>query len=99
MDCKTTQNEKQRRSPQTLVSTVGISLVAVYEEYSVINSLFINLRYVLLKEKNMLLTLQQEARRQRIQMPSPERLRKVRVIFRTFPKQDCRNVNLHLGCP
>uniref|UniRef100_H3DDM4 Large ribosomal subunit protein uL29m n=1 Tax=Tetraodon nigroviridis TaxID=99883 RepID=H3DDM4_TETNG len=33
--------------------------------------------YVLLKEKNMLLTLQQEARRQRIQMPSPERLRKV----------------------
>uniref|UniRef100_A0A3Q3XHL8 Large ribosomal subunit protein uL29m n=1 Tax=Mola mola TaxID=94237 RepID=A0A3Q3XHL8_MOLML len=33
--------------------------------------------YVLLKEKNMLLTLEQEARRQRVQMPSPERLRKV----------------------
>lgn len=33
--------------------------------------------YVLLKEKNMLLTLEQEARRQRLQMPSPERLRKV----------------------
>ncbi|XP_045906531.1 39S ribosomal protein L47, mitochondrial [Micropterus dolomieu] len=33
--------------------------------------------YVLLKEKNMLLTLEQESRRQRVQMPSPERLRKV----------------------
>ncbi|MEQ2239295.1 hypothetical protein ILYODFUR_002916 [Ilyodon furcidens] len=33
--------------------------------------------YVLLKERNMLLTLQQEAKRQRVQMPSPERLRKV----------------------
>ncbi|KAF7658399.1 hypothetical protein LDENG_00013670 [Lucifuga dentata] len=33
--------------------------------------------YVLLKEKNMLLTVEQEARRQRVQMPSPERLRKV----------------------
>lgn len=33
--------------------------------------------YVLLKEKNMLLTLEQEAKRQRIQMPSPERIRKV----------------------
>ncbi|XP_035508910.1 39S ribosomal protein L47, mitochondrial [Morone saxatilis] len=39
--------------------------------------------YVLLKEKNMLLTLEQEARRQRVQMPSPERLRKVeRSIIR-----------------
>uniref|UniRef100_A0A3Q2DVL3 Large ribosomal subunit protein uL29m n=1 Tax=Cyprinodon variegatus TaxID=28743 RepID=A0A3Q2DVL3_CYPVA len=33
--------------------------------------------YVLLKERNMLLTLEQEAKRQRVQMPSPERLRKV----------------------
>ncbi|XP_043926315.1 39S ribosomal protein L47, mitochondrial [Protopterus annectens] len=33
--------------------------------------------YVLLKEMNMLLTLQQEAKRQRLPMPSPERLRKV----------------------
>uniref|UniRef100_A0AAQ6IQG9 Large ribosomal subunit protein uL29m n=1 Tax=Anabas testudineus TaxID=64144 RepID=A0AAQ6IQG9_ANATE len=33
--------------------------------------------YVLLKEKNMLLTLEQEAKRQKVQMPSPERLRKV----------------------
>ncbi|XP_003974303.1 large ribosomal subunit protein uL29m [Takifugu rubripes] len=39
--------------------------------------------YVLLKEKNMLLTLQQESKRQRIQMPSPERIRKVeRSMFR-----------------
>ncbi|XP_049577894.1 large ribosomal subunit protein uL29m [Syngnathus scovelli] len=33
--------------------------------------------YVLLKEKNMLLTLEQEAKRQRVPMPSPERLRKI----------------------
>ncbi|RXM28246.1 39S ribosomal protein L47, mitochondrial, partial [Acipenser ruthenus] len=32
--------------------------------------------YVLLKEKNMLLTVEQEAKRQRVQMPSPERLTK-----------------------
>lgn len=32
---------------------------------------------MLLKEKNMLLTLQQESRRQKVMMPSPERLRKV----------------------
>ncbi|XP_022594709.1 39S ribosomal protein L47, mitochondrial [Seriola dumerili] len=39
--------------------------------------------YVLLKEKNMLLTLQQEAKRQRVQMPSPERIRKIeRSMFR-----------------
>lgn len=44
----------------------------------------LSLRYVLLKEKNMLLTLEQEARRQRVQMPSPERLRKVSVI--SLPK-------------
>ncbi|KAE8603853.1 hypothetical protein XENTR_v10014484 [Xenopus tropicalis] len=33
--------------------------------------------YVLLKEKNMLLTLEQESKRQRLPMPSPERLSKV----------------------
>ncbi|XP_005991978.1 39S ribosomal protein L47, mitochondrial [Latimeria chalumnae] len=33
--------------------------------------------YVLLKEKNMLLTMEQESKRQRVQMPSPERLRKL----------------------
>ncbi|XP_053566140.1 39S ribosomal protein L47, mitochondrial [Bombina bombina] len=33
--------------------------------------------YVLLKEKNMLLTLEQESKRQRLAMPSPERLTKV----------------------
>ncbi|XP_037687440.1 39S ribosomal protein L47, mitochondrial-like [Choloepus didactylus] len=33
--------------------------------------------YVLLKERNMLLTLEQEAKRQRWPMPSPERLEKV----------------------
>ncbi|XP_008328087.1 large ribosomal subunit protein uL29m [Cynoglossus semilaevis] len=35
--------------------------------------------YVLLKEKNMLLTIEQEAKRQRLQMPSPERLRKIEL--------------------
>uniref|UniRef100_A0A672RMR5 Large ribosomal subunit protein uL29m n=1 Tax=Sinocyclocheilus grahami TaxID=75366 RepID=A0A672RMR5_SINGR len=39
--------------------------------------------YVFLKEKNMLLTLEQEAKRQRLPMPSPERLKKVeRSIMR-----------------
>ncbi|XP_056132404.1 39S ribosomal protein L47, mitochondrial [Lampris incognitus] len=33
--------------------------------------------YVLLKEKNMLLTIEQESKRQRLQMPSPERVKKV----------------------
>nr|XP_033815014.1 39S ribosomal protein L47, mitochondrial [Geotrypetes seraphini] len=33
--------------------------------------------YVLLKEKNMLLTLEQESKRQRVAMPSPERMEKV----------------------
>lgn len=33
--------------------------------------------YVLLKEKNMLLTIEQEARRQRVSMPSPERIKKI----------------------
>ncbi|XP_051987089.1 39S ribosomal protein L47, mitochondrial [Xyrauchen texanus] len=33
--------------------------------------------YVLLKEKNMLLTIEQEAKRQCVQMPSPERIKKV----------------------
>ncbi|XP_062987513.1 large ribosomal subunit protein uL29m [Elgaria multicarinata webbii] len=34
--------------------------------------------FVLLKERNMLLTLEQEAKRQRLPMPSPERLEKVK---------------------
>lgn len=39
--------------------------------------------YVLLKERNMLLTVEQESKRQRLQMPSPERLRKVeRSMYR-----------------
>ncbi|XP_037530543.1 39S ribosomal protein L47, mitochondrial [Nematolebias whitei] len=33
--------------------------------------------YVLLKERNMLLTLEQESKRQRLPMPSPERLKKI----------------------
>ncbi|XP_043985415.1 39S ribosomal protein L47, mitochondrial [Gambusia affinis] len=33
--------------------------------------------YVLLKERNMLLTLEQEAKRQRLPMPSPERMKKI----------------------
>uniref|UniRef100_A0A6J0U1V9 Large ribosomal subunit protein uL29m n=1 Tax=Pogona vitticeps TaxID=103695 RepID=A0A6J0U1V9_9SAUR len=35
--------------------------------------------YVLLKERNMLLTLEQEAKRQGVAMPSPERLDKVKA--------------------
>ncbi|XP_018119167.1 39S ribosomal protein L47, mitochondrial isoform X1 [Xenopus laevis] len=38
--------------------------------------------YVLLKEKNMLLTLEQESKRQRLPMPSPERLSKVGKAMR-----------------
>ncbi|XP_011814059.1 PREDICTED: 39S ribosomal protein L47, mitochondrial [Colobus angolensis palliatus] len=37
--------------------------------------------YVLLKERNMLLTLEQEAKRQRLPMPSPERLDKIALCF------------------
>ncbi|KAJ7993486.1 hypothetical protein DPEC_G00272920 [Dallia pectoralis] len=33
--------------------------------------------YVLLKEKNMLLTIEQESKRQRLPMPSPERIKKI----------------------
>lgn len=81
MDCKTTQNEEQRRSPQTLVQKCWffwrLTEIRIYQ------TCFINLRYVLLKEKNMLLTLQQESKRQRIQMPSPERIRKVSLIHKT----------------
>lgn len=83
MDCKTAQGEEQRRSPQTLVATADISLVNVNRIF-IYQPCVINYRYVLLKEKNMLLTLQQEARRKRVQMPSPERLRKVSVIFRKY---------------
>lgn len=81
MDRKTTQNEEQRRTPQTLVRKClffwWLSEIRIYR------TCFVNLRYVLLKEKNMLLTLQQESRRQRIQMPSPERIRKVSLIYKT----------------
>ena len=49
---------------------------------------------MLLKEKNMLLTLEQEAKRQRVQMPSPERLRKVCMSGHLLP--DCRNCKLHM---
>ena len=42
--------------------------------------LFSTSRYLLLKEKNMLLTIEQEAKRQRVSMPSPERLKKVKWI-------------------
>ncbi|KAG7326417.1 hypothetical protein KOW79_009818 [Hemibagrus wyckioides] len=38
--------------------------------------------YVLLKEKNMLLTLEQEAKRQCVPMPSPERIKKVERSMR-----------------
>ncbi|XP_017335326.1 39S ribosomal protein L47, mitochondrial [Ictalurus punctatus] len=38
--------------------------------------------YVLLKEKNMLHTIEQEAKRQCVQMPSPERIKKVERSMR-----------------
>lgn len=37
-------------------------------------------RYVLLKEKNMLRTVEQESKRQCVAMPSPERVKKVTMI-------------------
>ena len=47
-----------------------------------IKHLFIVLfRYVLLKERNMLLTLKYEANRQGFIMPAPERLKKVTIQF------------------
>ena len=41
------------------------------------NQFIISFRYVLLKERNMLLTLKYEANRQGFIMPAPERLKKV----------------------
>ncbi|XP_063056823.1 39S ribosomal protein L47, mitochondrial [Engraulis encrasicolus] len=53
--------------------------------------------YVLLKEKNMLLTLQQEAKRQRLSMPSPERLKKVeRSMVRLDTVVEEREASLRL---
>ena len=34
----------------------------------------------------MLLTIEQEAKRQRVQMPSPERIKKVNICFKTLDK-------------
>ena len=44
-------------------------------------------RYVLLKERNMLLTLKHEANRQGYIMPAPERLKKVCRVKRELPEQ------------
>ncbi|XP_061594345.1 39S ribosomal protein L47, mitochondrial [Cololabis saira] len=53
--------------------------------------------YVLLKEKNMLLTLEQEAKRQRVQMPSPERLKKIdRSMIRLQTVVEEREIALRL---
>ncbi|XP_059923359.1 39S ribosomal protein L47, mitochondrial [Gadus macrocephalus] len=42
--------------------------------------------YLLLKEKNMLLTIEQEAKRQRVSMPSPERLKKIERSMQRLDK-------------
>lgn len=89
MDSPTTQNEEQHRSTQTLVGTVENTLVPrTLMSLWLTSSLY--LRYVLLKEKNMLLTLEQEARRQRLQMPSPERLRKVSMMLKRHLLLSCK---------
>ena len=48
---------------------------------SLVNFVHVECRYVLLKERNMLLTLRHEANRNRFIMPAPERLRKVSVFL------------------
>lgn len=59
-------------------------------------TLWFYLRYVLLKEKNMLLTIAQEAKRQAVQMPSPERLRKVCAVLNLKSIEAHRNKKVWL---
>ena len=81
MACRWTKSQEQWRSSQTMVSNYNflfykkeMASVRHWENY------FNFLRYVLLKERNMLLTLRHEAKRQGVPMPSPTRLHKVRNI-------------------
>lgn len=80
LDCSTSENQEQWGFTQTLVNkqheAPNVKGEKLKNKLSRVTILFC-LRYVLLKEKNMLLTIEQEAKRQRLQMPSPERLRKV----------------------
>ena len=67
-----TEAKEQRRSPQALV---GLMTQTSSWCSSVITSPFV--RYVLLKERNMLMTVKHEARRTGFIMPAPERTWKV----------------------
>lgn len=57
--------------------TLSACTFDIRKHYGIAARLCVWYRYVLLKERNMLLTLEQEAKRQRLPMPSPERLEKV----------------------
>lgn len=58
--------------------------VSVEKKYSstdqtqILNKYMLSYRYVLLKERNMLMTLKHEAKRQSFPMPSPTRTHKVK---------------------
>lgn len=82
LDCRTSEIEEQRRSTQTLVSVVFNVVIwnymMLFSQTRIISRFSLQSRYLLLKEKNMLLTIEQEAKRQRVPMPSSERLKKVK---------------------
>ncbi|KAK1796752.1 hypothetical protein P4O66_009770 [Electrophorus voltai] len=62
-----------RKATKTCTSCGNICLIYI----QVSSDIRLFNEYVLLKEKNMLLTIQQESKRQCVQMPSPERIKKV----------------------
>ena len=75
-----TEAKEQRRSPQALV---GLMTQTSSWCSSVITSRFV--RYVLLKERNMLMTVKHEARRTGFIMPAPERTWKVYSMYIHLP--------------
>lgn len=64
--CLGAPNEVQSGSAQALVHVYHQHVISLHQN-----------RYILLKERNMLLTLKQEARRSLRELPRPDRLRKV----------------------
>ena len=75
-----TAYQKQRRSSQTMVRNRLIHRKSIIRK-----TLVLVFRYVLLKERNRLLTMEEEYRHQHELFPSPERIDKVRSITNKTP--------------